>query len=54
VFLKIGILALRPAHESWSEPVDVYFRRTTSGWRLVGVERLRSPQWRWRSDAAQR
>jgi hypothetical protein len=26
--------------ESWEDPVDAYFERTTGGWRLVGFERM--------------
>ena len=40
-YVRIGVSALGAAHDSWSEPVDVYFHRTASGWRLVGVDRLR-------------
>ena len=41
-YVRIGVSAIGAAHESWSEPVDVYFHRAASGWRLVGVDRLRS------------
>lgn len=40
-FVKVQISARDPEHASWAVPVDVYFRRTGTGWRLVGVERLR-------------
>ena len=40
-FVRIAIAALGAEHASWREPVEVYFKRTDSGWRLVGVERLR-------------
>ena len=39
-FLKIGVRAIRPAIPAWSVPIDVYFKRTTDGWALVGVDRL--------------
>jgi hypothetical protein len=38
-FVKISVAAPGAEHASWSQPVDVYFRRTASGWQLVGVER---------------
>ncbi|HET9369176.1 MAG TPA: hypothetical protein VFO19_02985 [Vicinamibacterales bacterium] len=37
--VKVAISADDPAQPTWSKPVDVYFRRTASGWQLVGVER---------------
>jgi hypothetical protein len=40
-FLRAGVVAVDAVHGSWAEPVEVYFRRTTGGWRLVGVERTR-------------
>ncbi len=41
-FVKVSIRAVEPLHASWSVPVDVYFRRSGSGWHLVGIERLAS------------
>ncbi len=29
-----------PAHPSWAQPVRTFFRRTATGWKLVGLERL--------------
>jgi hypothetical protein len=40
-FVRIAIAALGAEHAAWGEPVEVYFKRTDSGWRLIGVERLR-------------
>jgi len=39
-FVKIQVSAEQPPHESWSKPVDLYFRRVGGGWKLVGLERL--------------
>jgi hypothetical protein len=39
-FIKLQVAAVKPLHQSWTSPVDVYFRRTADGWKLVGVERL--------------
>ena len=40
-FVKIQLSAAQPPAKGTAvAPVDVYFRRTTDGWRLVGVERL--------------
>jgi hypothetical protein len=38
-FLKVSIRASRPVHSPWAVPVDVYFRRTSERWDVVGVER---------------
>ena len=39
-FVKVQVAAIDPPHEEWKKPVDVYFRHTDSGWKLVGLERL--------------
>jgi hypothetical protein len=39
-FVRVRVAAIHPAHSSWATPVTVYFRRSQSGWTLVGLERL--------------
>jgi hypothetical protein len=39
-FVRAQIAAINPPDTRASVPVDVYFRRTSNGWTLVGVERL--------------
>jgi len=39
-FIKVEVNATNPPHPAWKEPVQVYFRRTADGWKLVGLERL--------------
>jgi hypothetical protein len=39
-FIRLDVSAAGGAHRSWEVPVSVYFQRTASGWKLVGVERL--------------
>ena len=39
-FVKVQLSAAQPEKGSAAAPVDVYFRRTADGWRLVGLERL--------------
>lgn len=42
-FVEIDISADSAAHRSWQQAVRTYFRRTASGWKLVGLERLPDP-----------
>jgi hypothetical protein len=37
-FVQVVISAIS-SRPSWARPVEAYFRRTDSGWRLVGLER---------------
>jgi len=39
-FVEIDITAVSTAHPSWQQPVRTFFRRTSGGWTLVGLERL--------------
>jgi hypothetical protein len=39
-FIEVAISADSAEHPSWQQPVRTYFRRTSAGWRLVGLERL--------------
>jgi hypothetical protein len=39
-FIKVSVSGVDPAHAAWARPVDVYFRRSATGWTLVGLERL--------------
>jgi hypothetical protein len=39
-FVQIDISADTADHPSWQHPVRTHFRRSTSGWKLVGLERL--------------
>ncbi len=39
-FVKVSIAAVDAPHAAWTKPVDVYFRATSGGWQLVGVERV--------------
>jgi len=39
-FVKVSIAAVSAEQPSWNEAIDVYFRRTGSGWQLVGLDRL--------------
>ena len=41
--VRIQVSAWQPTIPSWADPVDVYFRRSGTGWTLVGVERSPSP-----------
>jgi hypothetical protein len=37
-FVRARVSAIDPPHATWT-PVDAYFRRTTNGWTLVGIDR---------------
>jgi hypothetical protein len=39
-FVKVDIAATAGAPEAWTKPVSAYFKRSASGWSLVGFERL--------------
>jgi hypothetical protein len=39
-FVEIEVSADTDAHPSWQHPIRVSFRRTSTGWTLVGLERL--------------
>jgi hypothetical protein len=39
-FVEIDIAAESAAHPAWQQPVRTHFRRTNTGWTLVGLERL--------------
>ncbi len=39
-FIKVELSATSEQHSAWASPVDVYFKRTDSGWQMVGFERM--------------
>ena len=39
-YVKVALSAVSPSDPAWAQPIDVYFRRTATGWTLVGLERL--------------
>jgi hypothetical protein len=39
-FVQIDISADSADHPSWRQPVRTHFRRTSGGWKLVGLQRL--------------
>ena len=39
-FIQIEIASVSAEQPSWAQPVRVFFRRTATGWVLVGLERL--------------
>jgi hypothetical protein len=42
-FVKASIRTLDKAHPEWARPVDAYFRKSASGWSLVGLDRTLAP-----------
>ena len=39
-FVKIEVSAIQPSNNSWTVPVQVYFRRVAAAWKLVGLQRM--------------
>ena len=39
-FVRVDLSAVEPPNDSWSVPIQTYFRRTAQGWKLVGLERM--------------
>jgi hypothetical protein len=39
-YVEVDISADSASHPTWATPVKAQFRRTTEGWKLVGLERL--------------
>ncbi len=39
-FIEIDISAESATHPTWREPIRTFYRRTSDGWKLVGLERL--------------
>ena len=39
-FVRVDLSAVEPPNDSWTVPIQAYFRRITQGWRLVGFERM--------------
>ena len=40
-FVQVDVTADSTAYAAWREPVHIHFRRTNTGWQLVGLERLK-------------
>jgi hypothetical protein len=38
-YVKVQVGTVKPAIAAWATPIDVYFRKTAEGWKLVGLER---------------
>jgi hypothetical protein len=38
-WVHVSLSAASPDHPSWARPVEAYFRRLGTGWKLVGLER---------------
>jgi len=39
-FIEVDLTADSADHPTWQQPVRTFFRRTSGGWTLVGLERL--------------
>jgi hypothetical protein len=42
-YIKVALSAVSPSQPPWAQPIDVYFRRIATGWKLVGLERMPNP-----------
>lgn len=38
-YVSVSIRAEHPEHAGWSQPAQIYFRRTSDGWKMVGLFR---------------
>ncbi|HXG54212.1 MAG TPA: hypothetical protein VNJ03_02435 [Vicinamibacterales bacterium] len=38
-FVSVKVISEHPEHPAWAAPMQVYFRRTASGWKTVGLFR---------------
>jgi hypothetical protein len=38
-YVFVAIRSLHPEHPAWAKPLHTYFRRDTTGWKTVGLER---------------
>jgi hypothetical protein len=39
-YLRVDVATDHPQYPAWKQPVQVYFLRQASGWKLVGLERM--------------
>jgi len=37
--VRVRVTAADPAAAAWRIPADAYFKRTSNGWQLVGLEK---------------
>jgi hypothetical protein len=43
-YIQVDISANSAAHPTWSRPIRTHFRRTGTGWTLVGLDRMPDAQ----------
>ena len=53
-FVQVDIVAEGAVVPAWAQPVRAFFRRTSGGWKLVGLERATATASAGRSEAAPR
>ena len=39
-YVAVDVKGVNPAYPAWAAPARATFRRTATGWKLVGLERL--------------